>query len=988
MAAACGKMAAASTEMDDLLKSARVFMFITGPATRLFKEIFDEVYSHPDMKSDGGMLSINDCFAKVMVGSKTKMKPKNIFGQDNGQFIIPNIKNEKLDISFYYAGIVKFCSNVYDKMFSVATKNLLEELKKRRNLVSHNGGDPRSEDEIMDDLEKLCNELMDSAEKDLSSMNIAKARIDIIDSMKSVKNEPIKIDVYLKEKATFFEKIENKFIQESQYHLQKECQFGRAVDPFVKLVHQHNLDYGTEHPIVDVFTAPLIVDENKGRIDHRSILECLNTQGKVPKVVIISGLGGSGKSTLCHIIFEEWRNKAKKQTTIELIDMFDLVVYIEMKKTKSKKFLDFLRKEYLVDQMVYVDKDLVFYLLNSLNLLFIIDGYDEKNEDNGEKLVSDIASYLPKSRVIITTRPEFQDDCSKIFNSTTSAPLVLEGFGPSERKVFASKVMNLVEKDPKLALERVKEFNSFIARKASTLSTHLKLPLTMALLIFLWLEKRNNPSVMEAINTATQLYFQLFEMLKEKLIKIRVHLKTGYSNDEELDEVLQALKRVAFKQLVEDHSNELLLTPDNVAEVKDRCVQAKLEPGEILSAFLVYDIIQKSAKASKKDDLYSFFHRTQMEYFSAESVANNVVKRVGNLEEQFPRTSTHRRKVQEVFPFLAGCLARLGQLDRHCDNLLTLCKEVQIPLSKYDFWFSLLHETEARDVIGQGLSYNETMAEKLANHISDEMWSLNSETLVPGLKLLTHCPDIHVDELTIDLRVIDDPKKISELNATLTALQNKMDREAKHGEAKVKLVLKILHHLHDDANHFSDSYLKFFENWTSLVEFEGHIGEKEVPKLRDCKRVATKVCSMRAFNAITEHAARMKNLTKLVLKIDLVNAKTTEKITPKRFQGLRKPNCEINLHITKLIDDDLDQTLRFINDTYPQKKRYGQVTISGNFLYEDGLKMVRQLQGAVGKKLYVCSNLSLTTDERNDLISEALSGKPSSFLFEWNGDEL
>ncbi|KAF2357217.1 hypothetical protein FHG87_012032 [Trinorchestia longiramus] len=663
------------------------------------------------------------------------------------------------------------------------------------------------------------------------------------------------------------------------------------------------------------------------------------------------------------MIFEQWRNKDSESPTIDGLSSIDLIIYVQMKFTSCETFVKFLKNQYLVDQMRDISDEDAPGLFHSLRVLVVVDGYDEK-KDHGDSFLKDLASFLPRSQVVLTTRPECINECGKIFRSRLSWELI--GFEEAERNKFASNIFKLVEEDTKIRSSKQKKFKDYLRTRESCLEPHLKLPLTLALLIFLWLEKYGNPEAMNGIRTASQLYYEIFEMLKEKLIEIRSNLKTGLPNTEDVDYVISVLHEKAFDQLKAD---QLLLLTDESREVIEQSCENGINPVEIFSAYLACD--------STSELMFSFLHRSQMEYYSACTITQNLATG-RSLSEYFDMAD--KRKYKETFTFLAGCLKQEGLLTTHCAALVELCKAVASK-DDYNYWFSLLNETESQNLHTSEM-YDETMKKEM-NSCLPKKWTLKVQTLIAGLNLLACCPCVQIAELELKFPSNDDLKNISRLKPSLERLKHA--RKTLQQEPKTDLKLNLGGHMEDSINFLSDP-LVYFCNWCKVIDFTGPIKVDSVERLLHSSHVTVRVNMLDTFNKIAEQSSKMKNLKQLLI---IVSFRSQTLGTESPLQMSHK-TAKIDLKFSKLIDKNVQKTIKFVNDACPRPRSFNQVTISGSLSFDDGVEIVKGLQGVVGKKVYIESSKYLNEEEKVTLMATALEERHgrSTFMCEWNGDQL
>ncbi|KAF2357218.1 P-loop containing nucleoside triphosphate hydrolase [Trinorchestia longiramus] len=944
--------------MAELDENIPTLMFILGPATEVMRVVFATVYCHEKMDSKKGTLTLRECFEERLKNTPERIPDKNktvesYFKDQNPKILDSNILEERLDISFYCSAVTYFCSlgDKFSHFLSAEALKSVDEIRKIRNDFFHSTS-------VVDinDVEKLCTELLKKVEQNLGGTRIAEARPDINLLMKKVRNEKIDHVQYLKERKKFFEVLKDEFIKSSRRELEN-AKLKMATNPFTKLLNESGATVKSDHPIEELFTAPLILSSEK-KVDF---LEILSPHEEEKPAVVLSGQNGSGKSTLCHVIFDQWRKKSSKPPKIQGLGSVDFIVYVKLKFTKQRTLDDFLRKEYLVDEMKCIKKESLVALLKSLQVLCIIDGYDEKNE-NADNLICDIRACLPESRIIITSTPEFERDCKKAFLQKPCVIWKLEGFSNSERREFSTKVILMLKKDDVDFIILVGNFISYLESRPSAFESHLKLPLTVALMIFLWLGHLEQPDVMEAIMTVTQLHRHVFEMLKKKLLK----------NCLDCEKVIRVLHKIAFDHLKD---NQHMLTEKSKEDMKQSCQPSSVD--EVLEAFLLCDTKYENFTDSQCTRCYSFLHRPQMDFFSAQYVSSDLESSTDQtcLNSYFSKAAV--RKYKGMFPYLAGCLTQTGQLSRHSKALFELCGQARIVHNDYNFWSSLLFETLTSNGTSREMLPDETLKKEIISHLRGKSWTLKLDATISGLKLLTYFPAIQSLDLSFDADVIN----TKELEETLKTLQD--ERCKLHSDSKTALTL------HVKSQNFDRSYVKYFAGWCTLVKFTGCVGKNEVEQLKQCKIVNATIHDIETFNAVAKNVPKMENLEVLTILFGFPKSHLQQGgASPQRIIIERK-NVTTELNFLRLTDEDITQTIQFVRAACPRPQGLNCVSFRGDLTYRAGVEIVKSLQDCVTHKLYVRSSRFLTEDQEKELIPTATSGRGKiSFIIVWNDDEI
>ncbi|XP_018015082.1 uncharacterized protein LOC108671986, partial [Hyalella azteca] len=149
------------------------------------------------------------------------------------------------------------------------------------------------------------------------------------------------------------------------------------------------------HPLDVMVKAP----DSEKTFSYTKIFEAFGTGN----VVVVTGAAGAGKTTLVQNIVLQFFDL--QQGTANYLSSFNQLVFFECRDRNTKKLSVVIKKHY-EDLCRELGKDNVFQALLRIDVLFIIDAFDEFNK-NSMKVVTEIIqmSWRPSCRVLITTRP-------------------------------------------------------------------------------------------------------------------------------------------------------------------------------------------------------------------------------------------------------------------------------------------------------------------------------------------------------------------------------------------------------------------------------------------------------------------------------------------------------------------------------------------------------------------------------------------------------
>ncbi|XP_047738991.1 uncharacterized protein LOC125178683 [Hyalella azteca] len=121
------------------------------------------------------------------------------------------------------------------------------------------------------------------------------------------------------------------------------------------------------------------------------------------KVMVVTGVAGAGKTTLVKNIVLQFFNP--QQTAPGYLRPFNQLIFFECRDRTTPTLSDVIQQHY-EELCIELLKENVLMALLRLDVLFIIDGFDEVNE-NSRKVVLEIImkTWRSNCRVLITTRP-------------------------------------------------------------------------------------------------------------------------------------------------------------------------------------------------------------------------------------------------------------------------------------------------------------------------------------------------------------------------------------------------------------------------------------------------------------------------------------------------------------------------------------------------------------------------------------------------------
>lgn len=887
-------------------KSIKIYRAVVEPGSRVLEAIFRTMYCHPDMGSDKGNSSLKEWFQNLKLNQK---KVKYLLGRNYWNKEDCKPLEKEFDIQFYLVAIEMINPILFERYFNDAAHAEFCEIKSMRNKLAHIRIHENNLSELksLNALQGIYISLLNYVGNEFNERKYTdKVLYDLRKQMNKIRNKDIDINESMKNMSNFVnENVHLTLIKDCQTVLNDMHVDGKSRNPFFWM-YERTFSEKLCFDLNKVFTLPWLECSGQ-KLNTQELLAARTSEGHDARLVLVSGYGGSGKTILCHKLFSEWQNKPKD--LFNNLDSFDLVFMIDMRCCKKNSLESYLRHTInTLNDKKY--KDCLLEIMAEISILFIIDGFDEKGEDS-TKLIKDIAkkihNKLAKSKIILTTRAEFSSEAKHIFSNCTILDVILKGFDIVGRNLFSQKLFYVSGNQ-----QHFVKFKVFLESRGNILDEHLKYPLTIALLILLFLndvEESSSDCVnypCEHITSGTQLYTELIDMLESKLLNVR--RKTSHANGNKVRTLLLLLSEKALNQL-SSNELELILTPSNYEKIKVISKEYDVDVTEFLSAFMEYELDKK--------DLFKYIHKTEMDFLSALYIAKKVEMPGSDIITYFD--SDDKRKYVEVLPFLTGCLSKNNKIDSHASSILDVTKSADINYKNFGYFFKLVSEMEGTNKTShkiENLHCSSKLCLELPNYLPLGEWNLNVDTVIPGLRLLCHLKEveIHTLELDFDIHVdIEKDERTKELEDLFKTLHFAFKRQKRFTRNKIQLSLHLHPHYFMQKNiktfknkqkntvvsnnTLSDGYLKYLNSWANLVKFTGHIGSIEsLFSFTKLKSLSIVISSPEVFNNfITKCYPRYNKLKNLHLSFNFPPNTEMSTIMPIPA-GLPLPDIRLVFH--------------------------------------------------------------------------------------------
>lgn len=841
------------------------------------------------------------------------------------------------DITLLFKIIMQVLGNLAEPI-----KKELRELKNLRNTVCH-------EDLEMDeaDLEQRVNKFKGLCKIILTNTGIVIGN-DLTDTINEVESglqallddklETSDIESHMKALETFRQEKQSRMISEGRKELMKIYSKTKILNPCSWLSDSNFSDFTVDN----IFTT-LKIAENGANILMNNILNVTSLKERfVPRVVIVKGVMGSGKTSLYRYLLNEWCKRSSKVIGLTVVD---IVIGIELRTVSCGSLVQYLREQLLKNTSRQFSESDIIPILQELNVLFAIDGIDEAT-NQGKALVREIVNKFTDNHIVITTRPEFTLEVMQM--AEDHIVLQVEGFDDESQKKFVEKVFSIKYTDTECREDEARKFLSYKSIVHNSLSNHLTLPLTLALLLVLWCDDSLKVS---AVSTTTRLYHMIYDMSQQKLISRLESCGAGHvvSLSRKIRRWLRELGHIAWIMMCEEMLN---LNQEHADHLMDLCDKEGLDPIQTMSTFLKCEV-----KESLTGIMYhfSFQHCSQLEFLAAMYISEElcILESISSFTE-----GMNCSKFQELIVYVTGLLKIHGKLTTSLASLMknTLIHCMGVHANDPAVWWRLLVEAEKDTAMSQivGSIINQT-----------ELWVINSwdppemtETKVNLLRETGAAPS----EIIIHVMYTTSFKQLSEVQDIVRLI-------GERGKSRVKLYIDHQFHTAGDQE-LVDTHVVPLLKVNNLLEFKGHAGESFTSELVGATKMQSLFIRITSLKALFNlHVSTRKHrhwktkvmpnrkwaLKYMELFLDISTDVKSSEIPYIHFNG------NLVVKLAGIADSDAlwaGEVLKRLN------KRYTSVILQASHLTLAGMKqLLYAADGVTIKIIRVLSDYSATQKE-------------------------
>ncbi|XP_022804746.1 nucleotide-binding oligomerization domain-containing protein 2-like [Stylophora pistillata] len=344
-----------------------------------------------------------------------------------------------------------------------------------------------------------------------------------------------------------------------------------------------------------------------------------------PRVVLIEGKPGMGKTTYCKKVVFDWATQ--KLTTGNYFAKFLIVLLIKCREVRSHLW------EAIDDQLLPRDVDsdqrrrfFDFIRKDQSKVLLVLDGLDEVSEGRLPTFTDIIQGrVLPNCRVVATARHEGGAKVRKYCNTL----LEVEGFTNKDARSFINKYFKTRKDLAKKLMVQLRD-----NRKLRDMVAN---PLNCALFCLVW-EEFNGVFP----KSRSELYMNIVECVLRRYRTKKQLPENGKDLVELYESQLKHLGSIAFKGLLEDN---LDFDEKELGEYK----ATDLPELGFLS-------VQPGGSKLRPTRRYGFLHKTFQEFFAALDLSCHLIKQEISTKS-IAADRRYRDQLKEVLLFTFGILA-------------------------------------------------------------------------------------------------------------------------------------------------------------------------------------------------------------------------------------------------------------------------------------------------------------------------------------------
>ena len=542
-----------------------------------------------------------------------------------------------------------------------------------------------------------------------------------------------------------------------------------------------------------------------------------------PRVVLIEGKPGMGKTTCCKKVVFDWATG--KHATGNCFTNFVIVLLIKCRDVQSGLW-EAIEDQLLPREVGEDQRERFFDFIrhNQSNVLLVLDGLDEVSEKKLPMFSQIIQGrVLPNCRVVVTARHEAGVKVRKYCD----ALLEVEGFTKEDVQSFIRKYFR---DKPKLAEQLNRHL--FLDYKLFEISTN---PLNTALLCLVY-EDLNGVFP----ESRTKLYMEIVECVLRRYRTKQQLPENGEDLVDLYESQLKHLGSIALKGLLEDN-----LDFDEKELGKHKASDL---PG---FGFLS---VQPGGSKLRPTRRYSFLHKTFQEFFAAFYLSCQLINEEISANS-IAADRKYRHELKEVLLFTFGMLAA-----RYQETAVNLLKSIATQLNQEEKEGATVLLECVKECRKENKIIDEKLASALGASLQIETVALSEKEVDETLAVfLSNCLKTNTTVTTFALTDswVDGVKALGEClkyNTSLTTLDLNSNGIDNNGAAALGECLRCntsLRTLNLNGNEIGDDgavalgeCLKYNKSLTTLNLSSNKIGDDGAAALSECLKYNTSLTTL------------------------------------------------------------------------------------------------------------------------------------------------